>query len=244
MNQKEKHFQKQEKEKLLAAQKAAKECIYDGFAVGVGTGSTVKYFIQELGILTEEEDLEIITVPSSNETHLELVKAGLPVGTLVEYPELEVYVDGTDIITEDFVLIKGGGGAFTKEKILASASKEFIVIADNSKYPKELNSHPIPVEIIDVAVNSVIQPIFSLGGELRIRHGTGKVGPVISDNGNIIGDIYFQKQYDPVVIEKELNNIPGIVENGLFPKGPHRILIGHEEKTKVIVREIDTKAKH
>jgi len=237
MNQKDPKCQRQEKEKLLASQEAAKKFIYDGFAVGVGTGSTVKYFIQELGILIEEDDLDIITVPSSNGTHLELVKAGLPVGTLVEYPELEVCVDGADIITEDFALIKGGGGAFTKEKILASASKDFIVIADNSKYPKDLNSFPVPVEIISDAVNTVIQPIFNLGGKLRIRHGTGKVGPVISDNGNIIGDVYFQKEFDPFRMEKELNNIPGIIENGLFPNGPNKLIIGQEDKTKVIVRE-------
>ncbi len=242
MDQKEQNYNKLEKEKLLSAQKTAKEFIYDEFIVGVGTGSTVKYFIQELGILIEEDDLEIITIPSSNETHLELVKAGLPVGTLVEYPELEVYVDGADIITEDFVLIKGGGGALTKEKILASASKEFIVIADSSKYPKNLNSHPVPIEIISDAINTVIQPIFTLGGELRIRHGTGKIGPVISDNGNIIGDIFFKNEYDPFKMEKELNNIPGIIENGLFPKGSNRIVIGQEDKVRVIVRETDIKA--
>ena len=242
MSQKDSNFQKNEKEKLLASQKAAKDFIYDGFVVGVGTGSTIKYFIQELGILTEEEDLEIITVPSSFETHNELVKAGLPIGTLIEYPELEVYVDGADIITEEFVIIKGGGGAFTKEKILASASKDFIVVADSTKYPKDLISHPVPVEIINEAINVVIQPIFNLGGELRIRYGTGKKGPVISDNGNVIGDIYYKKPYDPFMMERKLNNIPGIIENGLFPKGSDRIIIGQENKTKIIVKEKEVKA--
>ena len=241
MNSKDEVLQKREKEKLLASQKVAKNFIYDEFVVGIGTGSTVKYFIQELGIIAEDEDLEIVTIPSSTETHLELVKANLPIGTLLEYPEPEIYVDGADIITKDFVLIKGGGGAFTKEKILASASKEFILITDSSKYPKELTCHPVPVEIIEDAVNSVIQPIFKLGGELRLRYGSGKVGPVISDNGNIIGDVYFRNQFNPFEIEKELNNIPGIIENGLFPRGAHRIVIGYEEKTKVIVRDLGTK---
>ena len=101
-------------------------------------------------------------------------------------------------------------------------------------------SFPVPVEIINDSINCIIQPIFNLGGELRIRYGSGKVGPVISDNGNIIGDIYFQKEYDPIMMEKELNNIPGIIENGLFPKGPHKIVIGQGNKTEVIVREINT----
>ncbi|TFG11061.1 ribose-5-phosphate isomerase RpiA [Candidatus Heimdallarchaeota archaeon] len=239
MDQIDELSRKLEKEKLLASQKVARNFIYDEFIVGIGTGSTVRYFIQELGIIVEEEDMEIMTIPSSYETQLELVKANLPIGTLVEYPELEVYVDGTDIITKDFVLIKGGGGAFTREKILASASKEFIVIADSSKYPKELTSHPVPVEIIKEAISYVIQPIFNLGGELKLRYGSGKVGPVISDNGNIIGDIYFSNQYNPFEIEKELNNIPGIVENGLFPNGGHKIVIGRDETTDVIVRELD-----
>jgi ribose 5-phosphate isomerase A len=243
MNSNDKILQRREKEKLLASQKVAKNFVYDEFVIGVGTGSTVKYFIEELGIIAEEEDLEIITIPSSTETHLELVKANLPVGTLAEYPEPEIYVDGADIITKDFVLIKGGGGAFTREKILANASKEFILIADSSKYPQDLTSYPVPVEIIEEAVNSVIQPIFKLGGELRLRYGSGKVGPVISDNGNIIGDVYFHNEYDPFEIEKELNNIPGIIENGLFPKGAHKIVIGREENTDVIVRELETKAK-
>lgn len=240
MNHEEQKQHQLEKEKILASQKVAKEFIFDGFTVGVGTGTTVKYFIQELGIIAEEENLEIVTIPSSIETHLELVKVGLPVGTLFDYPELEIYVDSADIITDDFILIKGGGGAFTKEKILASASKEFVIIADSSKHPKSLISFPVPVEIINDSINCIIQPIFNLGGELRIRYGSGKVGPVISDNGNIIGDIYFQKEYDPIMMEKELNNIPGIIENGLFPKGPHKIVIGQGNKTEVIVREINT----
>ena len=99
------------------------------------------------------------------------------------------------------------------------------------------------VEIISEAINSVIQPIFNLGGELKIRYGTGKVGPVISDNGNVIGDVYFQKPYDPVRIEKELNNIPGIIENGLFPRGAHRVIIGNENEIDMIVRDLNTTTK-
>ncbi|MCE7740600.1 MAG: ribose 5-phosphate isomerase A, partial [Candidatus Heimdallarchaeota archaeon] len=158
MNSKDSKFSDQEKSKFLAAQKAAKEFIYDGFVVGVGTGSTVKYFIQQLGELVDKNELEIITIPSSAETHLELVKAGLPVSTLLEYPEINIYVDGADIITKDYVMIKGGGGALTLEKIIARASQEFLVIADSSKYPRDLLSYPVPVEIIKQAIITVLQP--------------------------------------------------------------------------------------
>lgn len=237
MNSKDSKFSDQEKSKFLAAQKAAKEFIYDGFVVGVGTGSTVKYFIQQLGELVDKNELEIITIPSSSETHLELVKAGLPVSTLLEYPEINIYVDGADIITKDYVMIKGGGGALTIEKIIARASQEFLVIADSSKYPRDLLSYPVPVEIIKQAIITVLQPIFNLGGELQLRYGSGKKGPVITDNGNIIGDITFKKEYDPFNMELNLNNIAGIIENGLFPSDADKIIIGNKNNAKLIKRD-------
>lgn len=237
MNSKDSRFSDQEKAKFLAAQKAAKEFIYDGFVVGVGTGSTVKYFIQQLGELVDKNELEIITIPSSAETHLELVKAGLPVSTLLEYPEINIYVDGADIITKDYVMIKGGGGALTLEKIIARASQEFLVIVDSSKYPRDLLSYPVPVEIIKQAIITVLQPIFNLGGELQLRYGSGKKGPVITDNGNIIGDITFKKEYDPFNMELNLNNIAGIIENGLFPSDADKIIIGNKNNAKLIKRD-------
>lgn len=237
MNSKDSRFSNQEKAKFLAAQKAAKEFIYDGFVVGVGTGSTVKYFIQQLGELVDKNELEIITIPSSAETHLELVKAGLPVSTLLEYPEINIYVDGADIITKDYVMIKGGGGALTLEKIIARASQEFLVIVDSSKYPRDLLSYPVPVEIIKQAIITVLQPIFNLGGELQLRYGSGKKGPVITDNGNIIGDITFKQEYDPFNMELNLNNIAGIVENGLFPSDADKIIIGNKNNAKLIKRD-------
>lgn len=237
MNSKDSKFSDQEKAKFLAAQKAAKEFIYDGFVVGVGTGSTVKYFIQQLGELVDKNELEIITIPSSAETHLELVKAGLPVSTLLEYPEITIYVDGADIITKDYVMIKGGGGALTLEKIIARASQEFLVIADSSKYPRDLLSYPVPVEIIKQAIITVLQPIFNLGGELQLRYGSGKKGPVITDNGNIIGDIIFKQEYNPFNMEMNLNNIAGIVENGLFPSDADKIIIGKKNNAKLIKRD-------
>jgi ribose 5-phosphate isomerase A len=152
----------------------------------------------------------------------------------LEFPELDVYVDSADIITKDHVLIKGGGAALTKEKIMAKAAKEFIVIVDDSKYPRDLLSHPVPVELLPVAVNTIVQPIFNLGGEFELRYGKGKIGPIITDNGNCIGDISFSDHYDPAEIEKALNNIPGIIENGLFVSYAHRIIIGHKDDVEII----------
>ena len=110
------------------------------------------------------------------------------------------------------------------------------LIADFTKYPKELTSFPVPIEIIEIAINTVIEPIFNLGGEFKLRYGTGKHGPIITDNGNLIGDITFKEDFNPFEMEKELNNIPGIIENGLFPYGANKVIIGHEETVEIIVR--------
>jgi ribose 5-phosphate isomerase A len=224
----------QEKAKALAAKKALEDFVFDDFVVGVGTGSTIKYFIKALAELVVRDELEIITIPSSFETHLELARVGLSISTLVEFPELNTYVDSADIVTSDYVLIKGGGGALTMEKIMAKAAKEFIVIVDNSKYPRELLSHPVPVEILPLTVNTVVEPIFKIGGEFKLRYEKGKIGPVISDNGNPLGDICFKQPYNPKEVETALNNIPGVIENGIFTLDIHRLIIGHPDSVEVI----------
>ena len=223
-----------EQEKSHVALKAAKEFIYDDFVLGIGTGSTVKYFIKAITELIEKNGLDIILVPSSLDTQLELTKAGLSYSSLLEFPELDVYVDSADIITKDHVLVKGGGAALTKEKIMAKAAKEFIVIVDDSKYPRDLLSQPVPVELLPFAINTIVQPIFNLGGEFELRYGEGKIGPIITDNGNCIGDISFRNPYDPAEMEKTLNNIPGIIENGLFVSYAHRIIVGRKDDVEII----------
>ncbi|MHA2357337.1 MAG: ribose-5-phosphate isomerase RpiA [Candidatus Heimdallarchaeaceae archaeon] len=220
--------------KAQAARKVALDFIFDDFIVGVGTGSTVKYFIQAIGELVTENELEIITVPSSLETHLELVRSGLSVSSLLEFPELDIYVDSADIVTKDFILIKGGGGALTTEKIMAKAAKEFIVIIDETKYPKDLLSFPVPIEVLPQAINTVVEPIFKLGGEFKLRYSSEKIGPVLSDNSNVLGDVHFSQVYDPIQMEKELNNIPGVIENGIFTLKASRLVLGHEESVEII----------
>lgn len=226
--------QKIEKAKVLAAKKVLEDFVFDEFVIGVGTGSTIKYFIKALAELVMHDELEIIAIPSSFETHLELAKAGLSIATLVEFPELDTYVDSADIVTRDYFLIKGGGGALTMEKMMANASKEFIIIVDYSKYPQDLLSHPVPIEILPQAVNTVVEPIYNLGGEFKLRYGKGKIGPVISDNGNALGDVFFKKPYDPQEMERALNNIPGVIENGIFTLDIHRLIIGHPDSVDVL----------
>jgi ribose 5-phosphate isomerase A len=234
MNNARNSLSQEEKAKVLAAKKALEDFVFDDFIVGIGTGSTVKYFIKALSELVVQDELEIITIPSSFETHLELARSGLSTSTLVEFPELDTYVDSADIVTSDYILIKGGGGALTMEKIMAKASKEFIVIIDNSKYPRDLLSHSVPIEILPLAINTVVEPIFNLGGEFKLRYGKGKIGPIISDNGNVLGDISFSESYKPKEIETALNSIPGVVENGIFTLDIHRLIIGHSNSVEVI----------
>ena len=234
MTENNNNISERDKGKIQAAHKVSNELIFDGFVVGVGTGSTIKFFIKALAELVEKNELDIIVIPSSIETNLELVRSGLSVNSLVEFPELDVYVDSADIITKDNILIKGGGGALTMEKIMSKATQEFILIADYTKYPREITDFPVPVEIIPQAVNTVVQPIFNLGGEFRLRYGQGKDGPVITDNGNLIGDIHFKEFFDPIKMEKELNNIPGIIENGIFSSGAHKIIIGYHDSAEIV----------
>ncbi|MHA1707654.1 MAG: ribose-5-phosphate isomerase RpiA [Candidatus Heimdallarchaeaceae archaeon] len=224
----------QEKNKRIAALKVIENFIYDGFIVGVGTGSTVKYLIHSIADLIEKNELDIILIPSSIGTELELNRNGLSFSSLIEFPEIDVYVDSADIVTRDYSLIKGGGGALTMEKIMARAAQEFIVIIDDSKYPRDILSFPVPVEVIPKALNTIIKPIFELGGNFKTRLASMKYGPIISDNGNIIGDITFKKKFDPQEMEQKLNNIPGIVENGIFPSDAHRIIIGKEKAAEII----------
>ncbi|UJG42483.1 MAG: ribose-5-phosphate isomerase RpiA [Candidatus Heimdallarchaeum endolithica] len=225
---------KKEIEKYMASKYVVDNLIFDDLIVGVGTGTTINIFIELLSEKANTDDLNIICIPSSIETKLQLIQKGLVVSDIIENSEIDIYIDGADIVTEDYNLIKGGGGAMTMEKILASSSQEFVVIVDSGKYPKKLLSYPVPVEIIPLAVNTVIKPLFDLGGELKLRYGTGKIGPIVSDNGNVLGDVTFKKEYDPKIMEKAINNIPGIIENGLFPEKADKIVIGIDDSVKYI----------
>lgn len=222
--------------KFNAAKKAV-ESIFDGMVVGVGTGTTVNYLVSLIGKLNNQDSLDLIFVPSSKETHLQLIKQGLQVSTLEEYPEIDIYIDGADAIVKDLSLIKGKGGALTMEKILAHASQEFIVIADNSKHLVNLLDVPVPIEFIPSAINTLFKPIFALGGELKVRYGTGKIGPIFTEHGNMLGDIYFSREYSIKDMEIELNSIPGIIENGLFYHVAHKAIIGFPDGKVEIIEQ-------
>ena len=189
--------------------KAAIEYIKNSTIIGVGTGSTVNFFVEELA---KNKGLIEGAVSSSIATEKLLKDNNIPVVTLNSVTELSVYIDGADEATKNKHLIKGGGGALTREKIIAAASKEFICIIDDSKLVPLLGSFPLPVEVIPMAQRYVAREIVKIGGQPELRQ------DFQTDNGNIILDIHNLKIENPIELENQLNQITGVVTNGLFAK--------------------------
>ena len=196
--------------------------------VGVGTGSTANFFIDYLAEYRNDFDG---AVASSEATAERLKKHGIPVYDLNAVNEIEFYVDGADETNESLELIKGGGGALTREKIVAAVAKTFICIADESKKVGILGEFPLPVEVIPMARSHVGREIVKLGGDPVYRDG------FVTDNGNIIIDIHNMDISRPLVVEEKLNNIVGVVPNGLFARRPaDLLLLGTRDGVKSIAR--------
>jgi ribose 5-phosphate isomerase A len=209
----------QDKAKLAAAE-AALDFIESGMIVGVGTGSTVDHFIDALPRVKGKLDG---TVASSLATEAKLKRHNLPVTTLDRSGDLPLYVDGADEATRHLSLIKGGGGALTREKILAAASERFVCIIDGSKLVDVLGAFPLPVEVIPMARSFVARQLVKLGGQPVLREG------LTTDNGNLILDVHNLEISDPVVLEQKINQIPGVVSNGIFAqRGADLLLVGSE----------------
>lgn len=205
----------QDEKKRLAAE-AAMQYVDDRMVVGVGTGSTVNYFIEALARIKHIIDG---AVASSKATEALLQQHRIPVLDLNIAGPLPLYVDGADEATPNRHLIKGGGGALTREKIVAAASEKFVCIADDSKLVKVLGAFPLPVEVIPLAQSYVAREIVKLGGQPRLRAG------FTTDNGNVILDVHHLNLVDPVKLEAELNQIAGVVCNGLFARRPADLLL-------------------
>ncbi len=215
----------QDKMKKAAAE-AALEYVESGSIVGVGTGSTANHFIDGLAGLKGKIDG---TVASSQASADRLKGHGIPVLDLNEAGQLGLYVDGADESTIHLHLIKGGGGALTREKIVAACSEKFVCIADASKLVDVLGEFPLPVEVIPMARSYVAREIVKLGGEPVFRVG------FTTDNGNVILDTHNLKILNPVEFEEKLNHITGVVTNGLFARRPADfLLLGKEDGVQTI----------
>lgn len=200
--------------KAVAA--AAIEYIEAGSIVGVGTGSTANYFIDELAKIKGRIDT---TVASSVASAERLKAHGIPVEDLNMVDEISVYVDGADESNKYLHLIKGGGGALTREKIVTAVSKKFVCIADDSKLVEMLGAFPLPIEVIPMARSYVARELVKLGGQPAYREG------FITDNGNVILDVHNLQIMNPVEMEATLNGIVGVVTNGLFAARPADVLL-------------------
>lgn len=207
-------------QKKQAAAKAAIEYVKPDTIIGVGTGSTVNHFIDAL---ESKKHLIEGAVSSSDASTKRLKALGIEVFDLNSVDKFDIYVDGADEITEHKHMIKGGGAALTREKIVAAVAKTFICIIDDTKHVAVLGHFPLPVEVIPMARSYVAREIVKLGGDPVYRQG------VVTDNGNVILDVHNLSITDPRTLEKQLNNIVGVVTNGLFAqRGADIVLTGTE----------------
>ncbi|QCJ42155.1 ribose-5-phosphate isomerase RpiA [Bacillus sp. S3] len=199
-------------EKKEVGEKAV-DFVKEGMVVGLGTGSTVFYTISKLGQLVQQ-GLSIKGIPTSKQTEKLAIDVGIPLVSLNEIDHIDLAIDGADEVNLDLDLIKGGGGALLREKIIANAAKTFILVTDSHKNVARLGTFPLPIEVVPFGYETTMKHIRDLGGSPELRKNQGN--PFLTDNGNYIIDSSFQEIREPKELEKNLNLIPGVVDNGLF----------------------------
>jgi len=198
-----------------AAGEAAAELVKSGMVVGLGTGSTVAWTIKRLGERVKEEGLEILGVPTSFQAENLAIASEIKLTTLNSHPVLDLAIDGADEVDANLFVIKGGGAAHTREKVVACSAQRFVIVADESKYVEKL-TWPVPVEVLPFAFRLVETRLKELGGKPVLRLGKMKDGPVITDNGNFVMDVDFGAIVDPAALAAKISPIPGVVEHGIF----------------------------
>lgn len=220
--------------KKLAGEKAA-EHAKDGMVVGLGTGSTVYYTILKLGAMVKD-GLDIIGIPTSVRTEELAKEVAIPLTTLEEHPAIDLTIDGADEVNPELNLIKGMGGALLREKIVASVSKKVVIVADGSKVVDRLGTRsPLPVEVVPFGLSGVKNRLEDFDCTIDLR--MGEEGVYVTDNGNYILDLGFVNIGgidEPKSLEKEINNIPGVVENGLFINIANAAIIASEKGIKTL----------
>ena len=218
--------------------KEALKFIEDDMIVGLGTGSTTAYFIEYLGKLIMEGELEdVYGIPTSYQARLIALENGVPVVGLDEVDAIDIAVDGADEVDPHLNLIKGRGAALTMEKIIEYRAGTFLVLVDESKLVERLGQKmPVPIEVIPAAWRAIAEEIEVFNATAELRMASKKDGPVVTDNGNFILDARFHRIEDPLDLEIELNNIPGVVENGIFADIADIVLVGTKEGVKRLER--------
>ncbi len=207
-------IQQEKQNSALAAVKHVK----NDFIVGLGSGSTAAFAIQALGERIKQENLHIMGIPTSYQAFLLAIEYKIPITTIDEHPVIDLTIDGADQITPELNLIKGMGAAMAREKIVAAASKLNIIIVDQQKKVKYLGERGqvVPIEVLPFAISLVKEKLVTIGAKPLVREGTGKLGPVITDNGNAILDTAFGEIENPAKLAVKVKMVPGVVETGFF----------------------------
>lgn len=220
-------------EKQLAAEKAI-EFVEDGMILGLGSGSTVKFFLKKLGEKVKD-GLKITGVSTSNSTTSLAISYSIPLVSINEVKSIDLTVDGADEVDNNFNGIKGGGGALLFEKLVASISKKNLWVVDSSKHVSSLGKFPLPVEIISFGYKHTFQKLVDEGLKPVLREKNGEI--FISDSGNLIADLNLEKIENPEKISQKIKLISGVIENGLFLEVVDLVLVGSGEKVKVLEKK-------
>ena len=226
--------------KKTAAEKAVEENVKKNMILGIGSGSTVVYAVQKIAEMNKQNDLNLKCIPTSFQSYQLIVKNGLNLVTLDQYPEIDLDIDGADEIDKDLNLIKGGGGCLVQEKIIASNSKNLIIIADFRKNSNNLGENwknGVPIEIIPLAYKPLMKNFEKLGGKPVLRMAQAKAGPLITDNGNFIIDVDFGIIENPPELNEKILNIPGVVDTGFFIGMASKAYIGKEDGKVLILKK-------
>lgn len=219
-----------EEAKKQVASEAVKH-VKDNFIVGLGSGSTAAYVIHNIGQMIRQDGLKILGIPSSSQAMLLAVRSGIPLTTLDEHPIIDLTIDGADEVDRKLDMIKGGGGALTREKIVASAAKKVVIVADETKLVEKLGTtFRVPIEVLPFALGTVTKGIKELGGDPLLREGKRKVGAVVTDNGNYIVDVDFGPIDDAEDLNKGLKFISGVIETGIFLNMADIVYLGKKEQ--------------
>ena len=221
-----------EKGKKNAAINAVEENVKKNMVLGIGSGSTVVYAVERIAEMKSKEELNLKCIPTSFQSYQLIVEHDLTLVSLDQFPEIDLDIDGADEIDKDLNLIKGGGGCLVQEKILASNSKKFVIVADFRKNSKKLGENwkkGVPVEVIPISYVPLMRKLEKLGGTPILRMAQAKAGPVVSDNGNFILDVDFGVISNPNELNLKILTIPGVVDTGLFIDLASKAYIGKED---------------
>ena len=225
-----------------AVAQAAVNQIQNGMILGLGSGSTAALMIEALAIKIKSGEIkDVVGVTTSFQGEVLASELGIPLKSLSSVSEIDLAIDGADEVDPKFQLIKGGGACHVQEKLVAALAKKFIVVVDSTKLVEKLNlDFKLPVEVLPSAWKQVQKTLINLGGEGNLRMAQKKAGPIVTDQGNLILDLTFRNGIDqPELLESQINNIPGVLENGIFVNLTDEVLVGKVESDVVGVESLN-----